>query len=102
MRVDSGMAAIKTLQQAQTRNDAVAMIITDQRMPEMNGIELLKQAIPLYPDAKRVLLTAYADTAAAIDAINAVRIDYYLMKPWDPPEERLYPVLDDLIDDWLA
>jgi thioredoxin reductase (NADPH) len=102
MRVDSGMAAIKTLQQAQKRNDPVAMIVTDQRMPEMNGIEFLKQAIPLYPDAKRVLLTAYADTTAAIDAINAVRIDYYLMKPWDPPEERLYPVLDDLLDDWMA
>jgi thioredoxin reductase (NADPH) len=102
MHVDSGMEAVKTLEQLKLRNDSVAMIISDQRMPEMNGVDFLRKTLSLYPDAKRVLLTAYADTEAAINAINLVRIDYYLMKPWDPPEERLYPVLDDLIDDWLA
>src|SRR5678816_4069812 len=72
----------------------------DQRMPEMSGVEFLEQAIKAYPQAKRVLLTAYADTQAAIDSINEVGLDYYLMKPWHPPQERLYPILDELLEDW--
>jgi thioredoxin reductase (NADPH) len=80
----------------------VALLLVDQRMPGMSGIEFVALALELFPDVKRVLLTAYADTEAAIHAINDVQIDYYLLKPWDPPEERLYPVLDDLLDDWLA
>src|SRR4028118_866419 len=84
------------------RNDAVALFLVDQRMPEMSGVEFLEQAIKIYPEAKRVLLTAYADTNAAIAAINEAGINHYLLKPWDPPEENLYPVLDDLLDDWRA
>ena len=80
----------------------MALFLVDQRMPAMSGIEFLAEAIKLYPESKRVLLTAYADTDAAIASINAIDLDYYLMKPWDPPEERLYPVLDDLLSDWLA
>jgi thioredoxin reductase (NADPH) len=102
MRADSGGAALEALQQLKLRNDAVALFLVDQRMPQMTGVEFLEQALFLYPEAKRVLLTAYADTDAAIQAINSVKIDYYLVKPWDPPEARLYPVLDDLLDDWLA
>jgi thioredoxin reductase (NADPH) len=102
MRADSGASALEALGQLQLRNEVVALFLVDQRMPQMTGVEFLEQAIPLYPNAKRVLLTAYADTDAAIQAINAARIDYYLMKPWDPPEERLYPVLNDLLDDWLG
>src|SRR5690606_29342248 len=84
------------------RNEPVALFLVDQRMPEMTGVEFLERAMTVYPDAKRVLLTAYADTEAAIHAINQVKIDYYLMKPWDPPEDKLYPVLGDLLDDWQA
>ena len=102
VHVDSGIQGIETLHKLKLRNDTVALIICDQRMPEMSGVEFLRQAIEIYPATKRTLLTAYADTDAAISAINSVKIDYYLMKPWDPPEERLYPVLDDLLDDWLA
>lgn len=102
VRADSGTAALEALHQLQLRNETVATFLVDQRMPQMSGVEFLEQAIPLFPEAKRVLLTAYADTDAAIRAINNARLDYYLLKPWDPPEERLYPVLDDLIDDWLA
>ena len=102
MRADSGEAALRALRQLQERGDAVALLLVDQRMPHMSGVEFLTQAITLYPDARRVLLTAYADTDAAIRAINDVRIHHYLMKPWDPPEERLYPVLDDQLEDWLA
>src|SRR5579884_1986932 len=102
MRADSGAKALDTLKQLKLRNQPVALLLTDQRMPHMTGVEFLAQAINLFPDAKRVLLTAYADTEAAIQAINTVRIDYYLMKPWDPPEEQLYPVLQDLLDDWIA
>jgi thioredoxin reductase (NADPH) len=102
LRADSGESALETLRQLKLRNTPVALILTDQRMPEMTGVELLAEAAELYPDARRVLLTAYADTNVAIRAINDVRIDHYLLKPWDPPEEQLYPVLDDLLDDWLA
>lgn len=88
------------VQQLKLRGDTVALFLVDQRMPEMNGVEFLEQASEIFPKAKRALLTAYADTNAAIDSINKAQLDYYLLKPWDPPEEKLYPVLDDLINDW--
>jgi thioredoxin reductase (NADPH) len=99
---DSGAAALDTLNQLQLRNDPVALMVVDQRMPHMTGVEFLVQAIRLFPTARRVLLTAYADTEAAIRAINDIRLDHYLSKPWDPPEERLYPVLSDLLDAWQS
>ncbi|MCU1298427.1 MAG: response regulator receiver modulated FAD-dependent pyridine nucleotide-disulfide oxidoreductase [Acidobacteriaceae bacterium] len=102
LRAESGIAALDLLRRLQQRNDAVALLVVDHRMPEMNGVETLVEAIKLYPNAKRVLLTAYADTEAAIKAINAVQLNHYLLKPWDPPEQHLYPVLDDLLDDWSA
>ena len=102
IRAESGATAMEALQQLKLRNDPVALFLVDQRMPQMSGVEFLEQALQLFPDTKRALLTAYADTDAAIRAINTTQIDYYLMKPWDPPEERLYPVLDDLLDDWLV
>ena len=102
LRAASGQAALDTLGQLQSRQDPVALLLSDQRMPGMTGVEFLEQARTLFPDARRVLLTAYADTEAAIRAINTARIHYYLNKPWDPPEERLYPVLTDLLDDWKA
>jgi thioredoxin reductase (NADPH) len=102
VRADSGAAAMDVLQQLKQRASPVALFLVDQRMPQMTGVELLEHAIQLFPDAKRALLTAYADTEAAIRAINEVRLDYYLTKPWDPPEENLYPVLDDLLSDWQA
>jgi thioredoxin reductase (NADPH) len=99
---DSGTSALEATKQLKLRNEPVALFLVDQRMPRMSGVEFLEKAIELYPDAKRALLTAYADTDAAIRAINKVHIDHYLMKPWDPPEERLYGVVDDLLDDWQA
>jgi thioredoxin reductase (NADPH) len=102
LRADSGMSALVLLRRLQQRNDPVALLLVDYRMPQMNGIETLIEAIKLYPDAKRVLLTAYADTEAAIKAINDVQLNHYLVKPWDPPEQRLYPVLDDLLAEWYA
>src|SRR6267154_1699425 len=99
---DSGASALEAVKQLKLRNEPVALFLVDQRMPHMSGVEFLESAIPLYPEAKRALLTAYADTDAAIRAINSVQIDHYLMKPWDPPEERLYGVVDDLLDDWQA
>ncbi len=102
MRAAGGQAALDTLAQLKSRDEPVALIISDQRMPGMTGVELLERARNIYPDARRVLLTAYADTEAAIRAINTARIHYYLNKPWDPPEEKLYPVLNDLLDDWQA
>jgi thioredoxin reductase (NADPH) len=99
---DSGPAALEALKQLKLRDEPVALFLTDQRMPGMTGIEFLEQALQLFPKAKRILLTAYADTQAAIHAINEIRLDYYLMKPWDSPEEHLYPVLQDVLDDWLA
>ncbi|MCW5313513.1 FAD-dependent oxidoreductase [Nostoc sp. KVJ3] len=102
VRADSGITALEAVQQLKLRNEAVALFLVDQRMPQMGGVEFLEQAKSIFPDAKRALLTAYADTDAAIKSINSARIDYYLLKPWNPPEERLYPVLDDLLDDWLA
>jgi thioredoxin reductase (NADPH) len=102
VRSDSGQAALEALRELKQRNDPVALFLIDQRMPQMSGVDFLAQAMPMYPDAKRALLTAYADTDAAIQAINTAAIHHYLLKPWDPPEESLYPVLDDLLDDWLA
>jgi thioredoxin reductase (NADPH) len=99
---DSGASALAAVKQLKLRNEPVALFLVDQRMPHMSGVEFLESAIPLYPEAKRALLTAYADTDAAIRAINSVQIDHYLMKPWDPPEERLYGVVDDLLDDWQS
>ncbi len=102
VRSDSGSAALDALRQLKVRDDPVALFLVDQRMPQMSGVEFLTEAITIFPDAKRALLTAYADTEAAIRAINEVRLDHYLMKPWDPPEDNLYPVLDDLLNDWAA
>jgi len=99
---DSGAAALDITRQLTLRGTSVALFLVDQRMPVMTGIEFLRQAIELQPEAKRVLLTAYADTEVAIRAINEIRLDQYLLKPWDPPEERLYPVVDDLLADWSA
>ncbi|MGN6487502.1 MAG: FAD-dependent oxidoreductase [Devosia sp.] len=101
-RAGSGAEALELLAELKLAGRVVALFIVDQRMPEMSGVDLLVKAIELYPEAKRVLLTAYADTDAAIKAINEVRLDHYLMKPWHPPEEQLYPVIDDLLDDWRA
>jgi len=98
--INEGKAALDYLKKLEQRNETVALFLVDQRMPEMSGTEFLLEAIKAYPQAKRVLLTAYADTQAAIDSINEVGLDYYLMKPWHPPEERLYPILDELLDDW--
>jgi thioredoxin reductase (NADPH) len=102
VRAESAEAALDALRQMKLRGELVAVILADYRMPEMNGIEFLEQAMDIYPGARRVLLTAYADTGAAIDAINVVDLDHYLLKPWDPPEEKLYPVVDALLDAWLA
>jgi thioredoxin reductase (NADPH) len=99
-RAASGQAALDTCDQLKKRGDVVALFVSDQRMPGMSGVEFLGKAMEIYPDAKRALLTAYADTEAAIQAINTAKINYYLTKPWDPPEERLYPVLNDLLETW--
>jgi thioredoxin reductase (NADPH) len=101
VRAESGADALDALRQMKLRGDLVAVILADYRMPEMNGIEFLERAMDIYPGARRVLLTAYADTGAAIDAINVVDLDHYLLKPWDPPEEKLYPVIDALLDAWM-
>ena len=100
VRAASGGAALDICRQLVERKETVALFLSDQRMPGMTGVDFLQEAMKLYPDAKRVLLTAYADTEAAIRAINAAKIHYYLNKPWDPPEEKLYPVLDDLLESW--
>lgn len=102
VRAESGESALDALRELKLRGDLVAVILADYRMPQMNGIEFLEEALTVYPGARRVLLTAYADTNAAIDAINIVDLDHYLLKPWDPPEEKLYPVLDDLLAAWRA
>jgi thioredoxin reductase (NADPH) len=98
----SGAEGLELLKRLVVRGDPVALLLTDQRMPQMTGVEFLAQAADVVPAARRVLLTAYADTEVAIRAINEIRLDHYLMKPWHPPEERLYPVLDDLLEDWRA
>ena len=98
--IDSSQTALGYLEKLEQRNETVALFLVDQRMPEMDGVGFLAEAIKLYPQAKRVLLTAYADTQAAINSINEIGLDYYLMKPWHPPEEKLYPILDELLEDW--
>jgi len=102
VRADSAADALDALRQMKLRGEQVAVLLADYRMPNMNGIEFLEQAMDIFRYAKRVLLTAYADTEAAIKAINVVDLDYYLLKPWDPPEEKLYPVIDELIAAWKA
>src|SRR5579863_3349265 len=99
---DSGASALEAVKQLKLRNETMALFLVDQRMPHMSGVEFLEQAMSFFPEAKRALLTAYADTDAAIRAINSVQVDHWLMKPWDPPEERLYGVVDDMLDDWQA
>src|SRR5918994_3778631 len=100
VRAESGRDALDALRELTLRGEPVAAILADYRMPEMNGIEFLEQAMDIAPHARRALLTAYADTDAAIQAINLVDVDHYLLKPWDPPEEVLYPVVDGLIESW--
>ena len=102
IRASSAAEALEALKEIKLRGGRVAVILADYRMPQMNGIEFLEQAMDLFPNARRALLTAYADTDAAIQAINVVDVDHYLLKPWDPPEEKLYPVIDALIDAWQA
>lgn len=102
IKTTSGKEALDTIRQLKQRNDQIALFLTDQRMPEMEGTEFLEEAMKLYPEARKVLLTAYADTDAAIAAINKLALDYYLMKPWDPPEEKLYPIVTDLLDAWRS
>jgi thioredoxin reductase (NADPH) len=102
LSTDSPKEALESLPELKSKGETVALFLTDQRMPEIIGVDFLEQAKTHFPEAKRVLLTAYSDTDAAIKAINEVQLDYYLLKPWDPPEEKLYPVLDDLLDDWQA
>ncbi|MFC4533372.1 FAD-dependent oxidoreductase [Sphaerisporangium dianthi] len=102
VRADSGQAALEALREIKLRGEQVAVMLADYRMPQMNGIQFLEAAMDIFPRARRVLLTAYADTDAAIDAINIVDLDHYLLKPWNPPEEKLYPVVDELLDAWLA
>jgi thioredoxin reductase (NADPH) len=102
LSANSGAAALSLLEKLTRRGDPVALLVTDHRMPQMDGVEFLSKAVKLFPDSKRVLLTAYADTDAAIRAINDVKLNHYLLKPWDPPEEHLFPVLDDLLEEWQA
>jgi thioredoxin reductase (NADPH) len=102
VRTESGPQALETLKELKLRGDLVAVMLADHRMPDMSGLEFLEEAMDLFPQARRALLTAYADTDAAIQAINVVDLDHYLLKPWDPPEEKLYPVVDSLIEMWQA
>src|SRR3954451_20738623 len=102
LRAENGADALETLHELKLRGETIAVFVADYRMPGMSGIAFLESAMDLFPLAKRVLLTAYADTGAAIDAINVVDLDHYLLKPWDPPEEKLYPVVDGLLEAWLA
>ncbi len=102
IKAASGAQALDTVRHLKVRNTPIALFLADQRMPDMSGTEFLAEARKLYPDSRKVLLTAYADTEAAIQSINTIGLDFYLMKPWDPPEQTLYPVLDDLLSDWLA
>src|SRR3954467_10220018 len=100
LRASSAAEALDALRELKLRGGRVAVMLADYRMPQMNGIEFLEQAMDLFPNARRALLTAYADTDASIQAINVVDVDHYLLKPWDPPEEKLYPVVDALLEAW--
>src|SRR3954465_7569709 len=102
LRATSGAEALETLAEVRRRGEQVALLVADQRMPGLSGTDYLVKAREIVPEAKRVLLTAYADTEAAISAINDVHLDYYLLKPWDPPEEQLYPIVEDLLTTWEA
>lgn len=102
IKANSGAAALDALRRLQARNETAALFLSDQRMPQVNGLQFLEAARDIFPEAKRVLLTAYADTEVAISSINKLQLDYYLMKPWDPPEDNLFPVLEDLLEDWRA
>src|SRR3954463_205095 len=102
LRAASGDEALEALRELKLRGDLVVALLADYRMPQMNGIEFLEQAMDLFPHARRALLTAYADTDAAIQAINGIDVDHYLLKPWDPPEEKLSPVVDALVETWRA
>lgn len=102
VKAASGATGLELLRKLQQRNEAAALLLTDQRMPQMTGLQFLEQARELFPEAKRVLLTAYADTEVAIASINKLQLDYYLLKPWDPPEDHLYPILADMLDDWRS
>jgi len=102
VKSSSGAQALDAVRQLKQRDDQIALFLVDERMPEMSGTQFLAQAIKIYPDARRVLLTAYADTETAITAINQIGLDHYILKPWEPPSARLYPVLDDLLSDWFA
>src|SRR5678815_2105896 len=102
LSANSGETALDTVRQLKARGDALAMIISDQRMPAMLGVDVLAKSREMYPIARRVLLTAYSDTEAAVRAINEAHLDHYLQKPWDPPEERLFPAVDDLLSTWQA
>ena len=102
LKSSSGEAALDAVRELKKRNDPIALFLVDQRMPSMSGTEFLTEAQKIYPESRKVLLTAYADTEAAIDSINSIGLDFYLMKPWDPPDQNLYPVLDDLLSDWVA
>jgi thioredoxin reductase (NADPH) len=102
IKANSGTSALEIARELQKRNEIVALLLSDQRMPQMTGLEFLEEASKIFPEAKRVLLTAYADTEVAISSINKLQLDYYLMKPWDPPEDNLYPVIEELLSDWNA
>jgi thioredoxin reductase (NADPH) len=102
MKASSAAEGLDAAKELAARNNPVALFLVDQRMPGMSGTEMLREVIKLHPESRRVLLTAYADTEAAIAGINEVALDHYLMKPWDPPEDRLYPVLDDLLAEWTS
>src|SRR3954451_2385162 len=102
VRTESGPQALETLRELKLRGDPVAVLLADHRMPDMSGLEFLEEAMDLFPHARRALLTAYADTDAAIEAINIVDLDHYLLKPWHPPEEKLYPVVDTMLEAWKA
>jgi thioredoxin reductase (NADPH) len=102
LKAESGAAALAAVNELKKRGEDVALFVADQRMPEMTGVQFLEQALAIFPTARKVLLTAYADTEAAIQSINKIGLDYYLMKPWDPPEEHFYPVLDGILDEWQA
>jgi thioredoxin reductase (NADPH) len=102
LKAESGEEALKLVKKLKLQNELLALLLADQRMPDMSGVSLIEEVMKIFPEAKCVLLTAYADTDAAIRSINKAKIDYYLMKPWDPPEVHMYPILDDLLDDWWA